>query len=230
MPRSRSMSIRSRYCARICRGSTTPVICSIRSASVDLPWSMWAMMQKLRMRAGSVAPGLFAPGSSVGGTVVRSGRRRSRSLSMLPCPIGYAGRARSGRMAAMLAPPPFAVRRDRHPTVVGLARDRPPGRDRDPARRPCGRGADRRRRLHQRLRRAAGDRRRGPGVRQGRALRGPAPPLRLVRARSAWSPPPSRPRSGRRGRSGPWPRPTGSSCAPRRSTAGPRRCRGSRRS
>ena len=57
MPRSRSMSIRSRYCARAARASTTPVSCSIRSASVDLPWSMWAMMQKLRMIAGSVWPG-----------------------------------------------------------------------------------------------------------------------------------------------------------------------------
>ena len=37
MPRSRSMSIRSRYCARIWRPSTTPVSCSIRSAKVDLP-------------------------------------------------------------------------------------------------------------------------------------------------------------------------------------------------
>ena len=54
MPRSRSMSIRSRYCARICASSTTPVSCSIRSASVDLPWSMWAMMQKLRMSDGVV--------------------------------------------------------------------------------------------------------------------------------------------------------------------------------
>ncbi len=54
MPRSRSMSMRSRYCARAARSSTTPVSCSIRSASVDLPWSMCAMMQKLRMIAGSV--------------------------------------------------------------------------------------------------------------------------------------------------------------------------------
>ena len=54
MPRSRSMSIRSRYCARIDRSSTTPVSCSIRSASVDLPWSMWAMMQKFRICAGAV--------------------------------------------------------------------------------------------------------------------------------------------------------------------------------
>jgi len=28
---------------------------SIRSASVDLPWSMWAMMQKFRIRSGGVA-------------------------------------------------------------------------------------------------------------------------------------------------------------------------------
>jgi hypothetical protein len=40
MPRSRSMSMRSRYWARIDRSSTTPVNWSIRSASVDLPWSM----------------------------------------------------------------------------------------------------------------------------------------------------------------------------------------------
>ena len=39
------------------RSETTPVICSIRSASVDLPWSMWAMMQKLRISSGGVADG-----------------------------------------------------------------------------------------------------------------------------------------------------------------------------
>ena len=55
MPRSRSMSIRSRYCARMSRGWTAPVIWSIRSASVDLPWSMWAMMQKFRIKSGAVA-------------------------------------------------------------------------------------------------------------------------------------------------------------------------------
>src|SRR4051794_26902709 len=54
MPRSRSISILSRYCARMCRESTSPVRSSIRSANVDLPWSMWAMMQKFRMRDGSV--------------------------------------------------------------------------------------------------------------------------------------------------------------------------------
>ena len=39
------------------RSLTTPVMPSMRSASVDLPWSMWAMMQKLRIRAGSVEAG-----------------------------------------------------------------------------------------------------------------------------------------------------------------------------
>src|SRR3982750_4534774 len=58
MPRSRSMSMRSRYWARICRASMIPVTSSIRSASVDLPWSMWAMMQKFRMRAGAVVAGV----------------------------------------------------------------------------------------------------------------------------------------------------------------------------
>ena len=77
MPRSRSMSIRSRYWARIRRGSTTPVICSIRSARVDLPWSMWAMMQKLRMRAGSVrsagiGAGVTDASLTVGRTRVRA--------------------------------------------------------------------------------------------------------------------------------------------------------------
>jgi hypothetical protein len=42
------------------RSSTTPVSCSIRSASVDLPWSMWAMMQKLRITDGSVRCGTWA--------------------------------------------------------------------------------------------------------------------------------------------------------------------------
>ena len=60
MPRSRSMSMRSRYCARMARASTTPVSWSMRSASVDLPWSMCAMMQKLRIRSGGVALGANA--------------------------------------------------------------------------------------------------------------------------------------------------------------------------
>ena len=67
MPRSRSMSMRSRYCARISRSSTTPVSCSMRSASVDLPWSMCAMMQKLRISSAGVAAGwMRLPRSALG--------------------------------------------------------------------------------------------------------------------------------------------------------------------
>ena len=36
------------------RGSTAPVSSRMRSASVDFPWSMWAMMLKLR---NAVEPG-----------------------------------------------------------------------------------------------------------------------------------------------------------------------------
>ena len=49
MPRSRSRSISSSSWACICRLSTVEVNSSSRSARVDLPWSMWAIMQKLRM-------------------------------------------------------------------------------------------------------------------------------------------------------------------------------------
>src|SRR5579864_9829325 len=49
MPRSRSMSIESRIWSRNSRSSTAPQRWINRSARVDLPWSMWAMMQKFRM-------------------------------------------------------------------------------------------------------------------------------------------------------------------------------------
>src|SRR4051794_7905530 len=49
MPRSRSRSIESSSCGRWLRGSTVPVTSRMRSASVDFPWSMWAMIEKLRM-------------------------------------------------------------------------------------------------------------------------------------------------------------------------------------
>src|SRR6185503_5019742 len=50
MPRSRSSSMESMIWACMSRRAIVPVISSRRSASVDLPWSMWAMMEKLRMR------------------------------------------------------------------------------------------------------------------------------------------------------------------------------------
>src|SRR6187401_2765196 len=86
MPRSRSMSIRSRYCARIVRSSTTPVACSIRSASVDLPWSMCAMMQKLRITDGSVRCGTCADLSAdgTGGTQDPMLARTTGGRAILP--------------------------------------------------------------------------------------------------------------------------------------------------
>src|SRR4051812_32581263 len=61
MPRSRSMSIESRYCARMSRADTAPVSSSTRSDRVDLPWSMWAMIEKLRMRERSMGVGPTLP-------------------------------------------------------------------------------------------------------------------------------------------------------------------------
>src|SRR5215212_2998714 len=63
MPRSRSSSIESSSCGRWSRGSTAPVISRMRSASVDFPWSMWAMIEKLRMLAAgaAIASRLAAP-------------------------------------------------------------------------------------------------------------------------------------------------------------------------
>src|SRR3989338_2136406 len=55
IPFSRSRSMESRICSCILRFSTVPVISSMRSESVDLPWSMWAMIQKLRMCFWSIA-------------------------------------------------------------------------------------------------------------------------------------------------------------------------------
>ena len=49
IPRSRSSSIVSRCCSCKSRSETTPVRAMMRSASVDLPWSTCAMMQKLRI-------------------------------------------------------------------------------------------------------------------------------------------------------------------------------------
>src|SRR6185295_15226224 len=56
MPRSRSMSIESRIWSRKSRSSTPPVRWINRSARVDFPWSMWAMMQKLRMSSKTEFP------------------------------------------------------------------------------------------------------------------------------------------------------------------------------
>ncbi len=50
IPRSRSRSSVSSTCSFISRFCTVPVASIRRSARVDLPWSMCATMQKLRIR------------------------------------------------------------------------------------------------------------------------------------------------------------------------------------
>jgi hypothetical protein len=54
MPRSFSIGLSSRTCSVISRAVSAPVISRILSESVVFPWSMWAMIEKLRMREGSV--------------------------------------------------------------------------------------------------------------------------------------------------------------------------------
>src|SRR3546814_16830148 len=49
MPRSFSISILSRTCADISRSANPPVNWISRSASVDFPWSIWALIEKLRI-------------------------------------------------------------------------------------------------------------------------------------------------------------------------------------
>src|SRR5438552_12522806 len=66
MPRSRSRSIRSRNCSRISRSETAWVSSSNRSASVDLPWSMWATMQKFLMRLVSTTDAPACAGMGLG--------------------------------------------------------------------------------------------------------------------------------------------------------------------
>ena len=61
MPRSRSISIELRICSFISRIVTLPHSWISRSESVDLPWSMWAMIEKLRIRLMSVMGRCLAP-------------------------------------------------------------------------------------------------------------------------------------------------------------------------
>ena len=70
-PFSRSKSIESRICSVVSRSGTVPVRCRKRSARVDLPWSIWAIMQKLRMWA-------VGDWSGMGGSAFPVGEGRSR--------------------------------------------------------------------------------------------------------------------------------------------------------
>src|SRR5512143_1427452 len=56
IPRSRSISILSRNWSTFSRSVSVPVYSINRSARVDFPWSMWAMMEKLRMCSMRILP------------------------------------------------------------------------------------------------------------------------------------------------------------------------------
>ena len=64
IPRSRSISIESSNWLRNSRCETPPQAWINRSARVDFPWSIWAMMQKLRIwfmkRVETIADALHA--------------------------------------------------------------------------------------------------------------------------------------------------------------------------
>src|SRR5258708_5180376 len=61
MPRSRSMSMESSIWSWNSRSVTAPQRISRRSARVLLPWSIWAMIEKLRINDRSVISLYFAP-------------------------------------------------------------------------------------------------------------------------------------------------------------------------
>ena len=91
IPRSRSRSIASSTWSTMSRSLIVPVRSSRRSASVDFPWSMCAMMQKFRMRAWGVATAhmVSSPEVGPGGTGragAAAGRRRSGSRGSTGAP------------------------------------------------------------------------------------------------------------------------------------------------
>ncbi len=111
--------------ARIDRGSTVFVISRMRSASVDFPWSMWAMIEKLRMcawsamssaiedrRRGAVRSGAsgYAAASRAAGALASRpiGSTASRSATATPSrPIAltrYSARSARARSAPSASP------------------------------------------------------------------------------------------------------------------------------
>ena len=66
------------------RAATVAVISSMRSASVDLPWSMWAMIAKLRMFEAGVSASRSTARSLVRGrSAVPGGQRWRRGATLL---------------------------------------------------------------------------------------------------------------------------------------------------
>ena len=120
MPRSRSMSMESSSCASMSLSATVPVRLMRVSASVDLPWSMCAMMEKLRMfLAGtwSTAFGSILTLSPflLGTTGVSAARTRTARL-----PPESRGR-RVGKNLADASPPPPSRARARARAAPSVA-------------------------------------------------------------------------------------------------------------
>src|SRR5690606_24770234 len=94
MPRSRSIGLLSSTCCSISRAVRPPHSWMMRSASVDLPWSTWAMMEKLRM---------FRIGSDMEGCAmaVVAALRCKRRIIAWPGPspslLSAKGRGKAGR-------------------------------------------------------------------------------------------------------------------------------------
>src|SRR5215207_5230794 len=75
MPRSFSRSIESRNWSSLSRSLRAPQVSRMRSAKVVLPWSMCAMIEKLRIR--SAGNDMEGPGCSTSGDVWLRGARRT---------------------------------------------------------------------------------------------------------------------------------------------------------
>jgi hypothetical protein len=73
IPFSRSRSIESSTWLVIWRGSIVCVSSRNRSASVDLPWSMCATMQKFRMRSWGITRGTIRDGVDAAGQQAAGG-------------------------------------------------------------------------------------------------------------------------------------------------------------
>src|SRR5262249_58650727 len=132
MPRSRSRSMSSRNCAAISRGDTAPVRSRRRSARVDFPWSMCAMIEKFRMLA--VSRGVSPMGSRAGGALPEERDRLAEAVpeadlgppaELFARPPGIDDAApllaRLGRAVADLGPTPRRVEQQPRQRVdVGL--------------------------------------------------------------------------------------------------------------
>jgi len=101
MPRSRSRSMLSSSWLSISRAETALHFSSSRSASVDLPWSIWAMMLKFRMLLCFVIFGYSSIGRSTQGPHQGPGAHRrsfNRNGGPIKSEIPWGGEAQGSRM------------------------------------------------------------------------------------------------------------------------------------